>query len=111
MRKKRFAGEKIFYNERMISIGQLVLHLELPGCNSLKEKRGLIKPVLARLQREFNVSVAEVDRQDTWREAVLACVVVSSSADQNMRVLQQVARFVETHWPDLTVLDENMELI
>ncbi len=111
MRKKRNSVEKIFYNGEMISIGQLVLHLQLPGCNSLKEKRGFIKPVLARLPREFNVSVAEVDRQDAWRDAVLACVVVSSSADQNMRVLQQVGRFMEQHWPDLTILDEKIELI
>ena len=41
----------------------LSLHLHLPGCASLKEKRGRIKPLMARLRREFNLSVAEMDLQ------------------------------------------------
>jgi len=95
----------------MTSIGLLTLHLQLPGCNSLKEKRSIIKPILTRLPREFNVSAAEVDRQDAWREAVLACAVVSSDATQTMRVLQQVLAYVESNWPDAPILDQKMELI
>jgi uncharacterized protein YlxP (DUF503 family) len=40
----------------------LTIHLHLPGCASLKEKRGRIKPIMTRLRREFNLSVAEMDR-------------------------------------------------
>jgi uncharacterized protein YlxP (DUF503 family) len=96
---------------RMISIGQLILYLQLPGCTSLKQKRSLIKPVLARLAREFNLSVAEVDRQDAWREAVLACVTVSSDPNQSMRLLQQVVDFTQSNWPDLPLFDHSIELI
>lgn len=96
---------------RMTSIGLLTLHLQLPGCNSLKEKRSIIKPILARLPREFNVSVAEVDRQDAWHEAVLACVLVSSDPTQTMRVLQQVLDYVENNWPDTPVFEHHIELI
>ena len=95
----------------MISIGQLILYLQLPGCASLKQKRSLIKPILARLPREFNVSIAEIDRQDIWREAVLACVTVSSNPDQTMRLLQQVVHFTESNWPDLPLFDHSIELI
>lgn len=95
----------------MTSIGLLTLHLQLPGCNSLKDKRSVVKPILARLHREFNVSAAEVDLQDTWREAVLACVLVSSDATQTMRVLQQVLAYVESSWPDAHVVDHQIELI
>ena len=41
----------------------LTIHLHLPGCASLKEKRELIKPLMVRLRREFNISVAEMDLQ------------------------------------------------
>lgn len=95
----------------MTSIGLLTLHLQLPGCNSLKEKRSIIKPILTRLPREFNVSAAEVDRQDAWREAVLACTVVSSDPTQTMRVLQQVLAYVESNWPDAPIVDQKIELI
>ncbi|HEX7542302.1 MAG TPA: DUF503 domain-containing protein, partial [Anaerolineales bacterium] len=58
--------------------GLLTLHLHLPGCASLKEKRGRLKPLLTRLHREFNVSVAEMDLQDKWQESVIACGMVNS---------------------------------
>lgn len=94
-----------------MSIGVLTLHLHLPGVTSLKEKRSQIKPVLARLHREFNVSTAEVDRQDMWQEAVLACALVSSDPDTTRRSLQTVLEYVERVWPDMPILDDRIELI
>jgi uncharacterized protein YlxP (DUF503 family) len=45
-----------------MSLGLLTIHLHLPGCASLKEKRGRLKPLLTRLHREFNISAAEIDQ-------------------------------------------------
>jgi Protein of unknown function (DUF503) len=56
-----------------MSIGVLTLQLQLPGCKSLKEKRSRLKPLIARLHREFNISVAEVSHQDIWDEATIGC--------------------------------------
>ena len=94
-----------------MSIGLLTLHLLLPGCTSLKEKRSRIRPVLARLHREFNVSTAEVDLLDKWQESVLACVMVSNDHDYTQRALATVKDFFTAHWPDLEILDEHIELI
>ena len=90
-------------------IAILTLHLHLPGCTSLKEKRGRIKPVLARLRREFNVATAELDLQDVWQDALIGCVTLSSDAVQNQRLLQQVLDFTERSWPDLEVLEHHIE--
>ncbi len=92
-------------------IGLLTLHLHLPGCASLKEKRSKIKPILARLHREFNVATAELDLQDVWQSALIGCVTLSSDAAQNQRLLQQVLEFTERNWPDLPVEDHRIELI
>jgi uncharacterized protein len=97
--------------KRFIMIGILTIHLHLPGCASLKEKRGRLKPLLNRLHREFNVSVAEMDRQDMWQEAVIACALVNSDAAQVQRSLQTVANWVKGNWPDGDVIDEKIELI
>ena len=94
-----------------MSLGILTLYLQLPGCNSLKEKRGILKPVLARLHREFNVSTAEVGQMDQWRESVLACAVVSNDPDHCMRVMQEVVKDTERTWPNLLVVDQRMELV
>jgi uncharacterized protein YlxP (DUF503 family) len=94
-----------------MSIGLLTLHLHLPGCSSLKEKRGKIKPVLARLRREFNVATAEIDLQDVWQDTLIACVTVSSDTSQNQRLLQQVIDFTGRSWPDLALIDHRIEII
>ena len=89
-------------------IGVLTLRLHLPACHSLKEKRGRLKPLLHQLRREFNLSVAEIDAQDTWQRAVIACAVVSNDAAQAQRVLQKAHRWVETTWREGWVEDEEI---
>jgi len=94
-----------------MSLGLLTLHLLIPGCTSLKEKRGRLKPLIARLHREFNVSVAEMDHQDAWQEAVLGCALLSNDAAHTQRALGALTDWVEKHWPDVTVLAERIELL
>jgi uncharacterized protein YlxP (DUF503 family) len=94
-----------------MSIGLLTLHLRLPGCSSLKEKRSRLKPLLARLHREFNISAAEMDFLDAWHETLIACVVVSNDSRQNQRLLQQIIDWLERDWPDVDVITEQMEMI
>ncbi|HET9588876.1 MAG TPA: DUF503 domain-containing protein [Anaerolineales bacterium] len=92
-------------------IGTLTIHLHLPACSSLKEKRGRIKPLTARLHREFNVSVAEVDLQDKWQEAVIACVMVGNGRGYLESALQNVAKWVESNWTDGDVIEQKIEII
>jgi uncharacterized protein YlxP (DUF503 family) len=94
-----------------MSIGLLTLHLHLPGCSSLKEKRSNIKPILSRLRREFNVASAELGLQDVWQDALIGCVTLSSDTAQNQRLLQQVVEFTERSWPDLSLIDHRIEMI
>ena len=92
-------------------IGTLTIHLHLPACSSLKEKRGQIKPLIARLHREFNISVAEMDRQDQWQEAVLVCAMVGNGRGHLESALQNVARWVEGNWTDGDVIEQRIEII
>ena len=48
-------------------IGWLELDLLLGDVHSLKEKRAVVRPIVAELQRRFSVSVAEVGEQDLHR--------------------------------------------
>ncbi len=92
-------------------LGQLTIHLHLPACSSLKEKRGRLKPLLHRLRREFNVSAAEMDFQDKWQEAVIACAMVGNDAAALRRSLQTVEKWVTGNWPDGMVLESKIEVI
>jgi uncharacterized protein YlxP (DUF503 family) len=92
-------------------LATLIIHLHLPACSSLKEKRGRIKPLTARLHREFNVSVAEMDLQDKWQEAVIVCAMVNSDSVHLQRSLQTVAKWVEGNWTDGDVIDQKIEIV
>jgi len=61
-------------------VGVLQLELLLHGPQSLKEKRSLVKKLIARLRNRFPVSVAEVDLQDAWQRACIGVVMVSAEA-------------------------------
>jgi uncharacterized protein len=92
-------------------VGLLSIHLHLPTCSSLKEKRGRIKPLIARLQREFNVSVAEVDMHDKWQQTVIACAMVGNGRGHLESALQDVAKWVEGNWPDGDIIEQKIEII
>lgn len=60
-------------------VGVLRIGLRLEAANSLKEKRGVVRRLLARCRNRFPVSAAEVGDQDLWRSAELAFAMVSGS--------------------------------
>lgn len=91
-------------------IATLTVNLHLPACASLKEKRGRLKPLIARLHREFNVSVAEMGLQDEWQEAVIVCAMVGNERGYLESALQTVARWVERNWTDGDVIEQRLEV-
>jgi uncharacterized protein YlxP (DUF503 family) len=92
-------------------IGACTITLHLHGVHSLKEKRSIVKSVLARLRNEFNVSAAEVDAQDLHGRAVLGVACVSGSNDYARGQLEAVVRWIEEQRPDAPVIDYEIELL
>ena len=93
-----------------MTIGLLTLKLYLPGCASLKEKRRRLKPLLARLHKEFNVSTAELDYNDAWQSALVGCAVVANGSPHVQQSLEAIRRWIENTWPDVTIEDDYIEL-
>jgi uncharacterized protein YlxP (DUF503 family) len=92
-------------------VGVCVIDLRLPGNGSLKGKRRVIKSIVTRLSREFNVSVAEVDDQNVWQRAVLGVACVSSSASYAHGQLERVVQWIEEQRLDLELLDYEIEML
>jgi uncharacterized protein YlxP (DUF503 family) len=92
-------------------IGILTIHLHVTACTSLKEKRGRIKPLIARLRREFNVSVAEIDLQDQWQETLISCAMVGNDSGYLQSALQTVRKWVQGNWPDGMMVEHRIELV
>jgi uncharacterized protein YlxP (DUF503 family) len=80
----------------------LELHLSL-SCDSLKGKRGIVKSILNRGRGRFNVSCAEVDRQDNPRVAVLGFVTVGPDKGKVRAVLERLEDWVYENWPDVEI--------
>ena len=91
-------------------VAVLTIHLQLPGCSSLKDKRSRVKPILTRLHKEFNVSAAEIDLQDHWRDTVIACAMIGNDRVFLNNALQAILEFISRCWPDLPTLAENIEI-
>ena len=94
-----------------MSIGLLTLHLRIPACTSLKDKRRQIKPLIIQLQREFNLSVAELDFQDNWTEVLIGCTYLSNDGKHTQRSLQKVITWIENNYPQFYIIQERIELI
>jgi len=92
-------------------IGRCRIELDLPGVHSLKQKRSVLKGLIARIHREFNVTCAEVDLNDAWGSAALGVAVISNAAPHAERVLERVVYWVERNRPDLYIVDYNIEIV
>jgi uncharacterized protein YlxP (DUF503 family) len=78
------------------------MDLRLAGCNSLKEKRSRLRPVVEGIRGRYRVAVAETGHQDTWQRAEVGVAVVAGSAHQATLVADGVERFVWAQ-PDIEV--------
>lgn len=94
-----------------MAIGLLTIELYLPATHSLKEKRGILKPMIARLRRDYNVSVCEAEAQDMLSRAVLHVVCVSANHSLAHRQLQNVANRVESWRMDAELVDYYIEMV
>ncbi len=93
-------------------IGLCVIELSLADCHSLKDKRSRIKPLLARLPKEFNVAVAEVGHQDAWAVAEIALVSVSAGDSGKMHgSARRPPEWIERHFSDVEVVGSRIEII
>ena len=83
-------------------MGALELDVLFGDVHSLKEKRSLVKPVLAELTR-FGVSAAETGEQDRYRRSLIGVALASSAVDHLHQVLDRCERTVAGR-PELQLL-------
>jgi len=92
------------------TVGVLHIRLALPAL-TLKEKRTIVKSVVARLRTRFNASLAEVADLDDPGHATLAAACISNDARHADSQLQAIANAVEEWRLDAEVLGIETELI
>jgi uncharacterized protein YlxP (DUF503 family) len=84
-------------------IGWLEFDLLLGDVHSLKQKRSVIRPVIAELHRRFSVSAAETGSTDLHRRAGVGIAVVSADRGHVVDVLDAAERLVAAR-PEMELL-------
>jgi len=73
-------------------VAKLILELEIPHAQSLKDRRQAVRSLKDKLRHAFNLSIAELDDGIVWNRATLGIAAISSSTSYLTGQLQQIDR-------------------
>lgn len=91
-------------------VGAARVELRVHGAASLKQKRGVVKSIMQRTRNRFNVSVSEVEGQDTWQRAVLGLTTAANESGVVRQRLEKAIDFIaELHLAE--VIDQELEIL
>ena len=91
-------------------IGLAACECLIYDAHSLKDKRAVLQRIITRLRQRYNLSVAEVDYQDTWQRTKIAIVSVASSKVAVERELQHALKLIDS-FPEIERTITDMEWI
>ncbi len=91
-------------------VGTCRVVLSLPGSDSLKDKRKIVRSVLDRVRAKFNVAAAEVESMDAHRTAVLGLAVVSNDARHANSMIDTITSFISGA-SEAILTDRSFELV
>ena len=87
----------------------MTFRLFAPWVHSLKEKRMIVKSLVAQLQNKFHVSAAEIDEQDVHQIIVIGVAVIVPNNSLADSLMDEISQFVETA-TDAEILEETREI-
>ncbi len=73
----------------------LKIQLIIYNSHSLKDKRSVLKSIMERLKKRFNISIAEVADNEIWNKATIGVSSISNSDLGCQQVLEQVIKFID----------------
>lgn len=92
-----------------MKIAVMTFRLHAPWVHSLKEKRMIVKSIVAKLQNRFHVSAAEIDEQDTHQIIVIGVAAIVPHNAMADGLMDEISVFVEEN-TEAEILDEAREL-
>lgn len=90
-------------------IGWTEFDLLLGDVHSLKEKRAVIRPIVAELKRKYDVAVAETNHLDLHRRSGIGVSLVAAGSKHVIDVLDSVEHFVAGR-PEVELLSARRKL-
>ena len=93
----------------MMKIATITFRLQAPWVHSLKEKRMIVKSIVAKLQNKFHVSAAEIDEQDVHQIIVIGVAAIVPHNALADSLMDEISQFVEDN-TEAEILDEQREI-
>ena len=93
----------------LMRIAAMTFRLHAPWVHSLKEKRMIVKSLVAKLQNRFRVSAAEIDEQDTHQIIVIGVAAIVPHNAMADSLMEEISSFVEDN-TEAEILDEEREI-
>lgn len=90
-------------------IAAMTFRLHAPWVHSLKEKRMVVKSLVAQLQNRFHASAAEIDEQDTHQIIVIGAAAIVPHNAMADSLMEDISAFVESS-TEAEVLEEIREI-
>ncbi len=90
-------------------IAVMSFRLYAPWVHSLKEKRMIVRSMIAKLQNRFHVSAAEIEEQDTHQIIVIGVAAIVPHQAMADSLMDEISRFVEEN-TEAEILDEAREI-
>lgn len=90
-------------------IGSCTVYLTAEWCNSLKEKRMVVKSIIEKAKHKFNISIAEIDRQDIHKSIVIGFVCVTNEVRHADEIIEKVLNYIEKN-TDAVIDDVEREI-
>lgn len=87
-----------------MTVGILEVKLHAPFVHSLKEKRMVLKSLIAKLRNKFNLSVCECAEHDIHQILVIGIAVVTNHTAECDRLLNQIINYIEEN-SEAVILD------
>ena len=91
-------------------VGTCVVYLTAEWVFSLKEKRMVVKSIIEKAKHKFNISIAEVDRQDIHKNIVIGFACVTNQVSHADSIIQNVLNFIEIN-TDAVIDDVETEIL
>ena len=93
-----------------MKIASMTFRLRAPWVHSLKEKRMIVKSLVAKLQNKFHVSAAEIDEQDVHQIIVIGVASIVPHNAMADSLMDEISEFVESN-TEAEIVEEMREVI
>lgn len=91
-------------------LGTVTFKIHIPYAQSLKEKRSVVKSIIAKIQNKFKLSVAEIDLQNQWQIALIGVAIIANETKIVEKQITWVIEFLDNQ-AEFEVVEISTEIL